>query len=100
MLYARQHALARWAYHTRYHRLPGRSFRAWAPKTNPRHAISECRIATVRRVHGASGSSGENKGTEAPIRASLFSAFSPSQFHAFVRRYGPVALGTTPCRYV
>lgn len=86
-----QHALVRWAQHTRCHRLPGRSLRLWAAATASRQATPEFRVAAVRRVHGSSGDRADPPSAEAPIGASLF---SPGQFKAFVKRYGPVALGT------
>ena len=87
-----QNALVRWAQRTRCHRLPGRSLRLWAAATASRQGTSTCRVATARHVHGASSEKGDQHGAEAPTSALLF---SPSQFHVFMKRYGPVALGTT-----
>eukprot|EP01044_Picomonas_judraskeda_P007023 COSAG03_NODE_732_length_6061_cov_2.295371_4_plen_183_part_00 len=85
-----QHALVRWAQHTRYHRLPGRSLRLWAAATASRQATPAFRVAAARRMHGASGDRADTP-SEALISASVF---SPGQFKAFCKRYGPVALGT------
>lgn len=86
-----KNALVRWAQHKRHHRLPGRSLRLWTAATASRQGTSTCRVATVRHVHGASSEKGDQPGAEAPTSALLF---SPGQFRVFVKRYGPMALGT------
>eukprot|EP01043_Picozoa_sp_COSAG02_P055911 COSAG02_NODE_6555_length_3499_cov_3.124706_3_plen_224_part_00 len=87
-----QHPLVRWAQHTRSYRLPGRSLRLWAAATASKPATPACGVATTRRLHRASGDKGDSPGADTPFSAALL---SPGKFHAFVKRYGPVALGKT-----
>lgn len=85
-----QYPLIRWAQHTNSHRLVGRSLRLWAPATASKPTTLACRVAKTRRVHKASGDRGDSPGADVPFISALF---SPDQFRAFVKRYGPVALG-------
>lgn len=89
-----QHVLVRWAQHTRCHRPLGRSLRLSAATASSQAASTCRRVVTARHLHRASGDSSNQPGAKAPA-GQTFRLFSSGQLHTFVKRYGPVALGTT-----